>query len=204
MSPVVGQRYVNRLSRSNRLGRLAWGIAYTFLFRPFAGRLFNGWRLFLLRCFGARIGKHCSVYATVRVWAPWNLTLGDYVAVGPGAELYTVDRIAVGSMVTISQRAYLCTASHDISQLLKPLIHRPIVIGDYAWVAAEAFVGMGVTIHEGAIVGARTVVAKDIPEWSVAAGNPARVVHARVLRPTPENAASPAIPSGGGVTASPR
>ncbi len=83
---------------------------------------------------------------------------------------------SVGSMVTISQRAYPCTASHDITRLLKPLIHRPIAVGDYAWVAAEAFVGMGVTVGEGAVVGARAVVAKDVPAWAVVVGNPARVV----------------------------
>ena len=175
MKPVRA-RYVDTIPLRNRLGRLAWGVAWTLLFRPFAGRLFRYWRVFLLRCFGAKIGRRCSIYADVRIWAPWNLTLGDYVAIGPGAELYAVDRITVGSMVTISQRAYLCTASHDITRLLKPLIHRPIAVGDYAWVAAEAFVGMGVTVGEGAVVGARAVVAKDVPAWAVVVGNPARVV----------------------------
>ena len=170
------QAYVDTIPLRNRLGRLAWGVAWALLFRPFAGRQFRYWRVFLLRCFGAKIGRRCSIYADVRIWAPWNLTLGDYVAIGPGAELYAVDRITVGSMVTISQRAYLCTASHDITRLLKPLIHRPIAVGDYAWVAAEAFVGMGVTVGEGAVVGARAVVAKDVPAWAVVVGNPARVV----------------------------
>lgn len=181
MKTIVGQRYINHLSFRNRLGRLTWGITRILLFRPFIGRPFNRWRIFLLRCFGAKIGRHCSIYASVRIWAPWNLTLGDYVALGPEADLYSVDRITIGSMATISQRAYLCTASHDITQLLKPLIHQPIVIGNYTWIAAEAFVGMGVTIHEGSVVGARAVVTKSIPKWSVAAGNPARVVKKRLL-----------------------
>lgn len=175
------QAYVDRIPLRNRVGRLAWGVAWALLFRPFAGRPFRYWRVFVLRCFGAKIGKRCSIYANVRVWAPWNLRLGDYVAVGPGAELYAVDTITVGSMVTISQRAYLCTASHDITRLLKPLIHRPLVIEDYAWVAAEAFVGMGVTVREGAVVGARAVVAKDVPAWTVVAGNPARPIKKRLL-----------------------
>lgn len=178
---VEGRRYIDTIPLRNRVGRLAWGVAWALLFRPFAGRPFRYWRVFVLRCFGARIGKRCSIYANVRVWAPWNLRLGDYVAVGPGAELYAVDTITVGSMVTISQRAYLCTASHDITRLLKPLIHRPIVIGDCAWVAAEAFVGMGVTVGEGAVVGARAVVAKDVAPWAVVVGNPARAVGRRTL-----------------------
>ena len=82
---VEGRRYVDTIPLRNRVGRLAWGVAWALLFRPFAGRPFRYWRIFLLRCFGAKIGKRCSVYANVRVWAPWNLTLGDYVAVGPGA-----------------------------------------------------------------------------------------------------------------------
>ena len=178
---VAPRAYVDRIPLRNRVGRLAWGVAWALLFRPFAGRPFRYWRIFVLRCFGAKIGRRCSIYASVRVWAPWNLRLGDYVAVGPGAELYAVDTITVGSMVTISQRAYLCTASHDVTRLLKPLTHRPIVVGDYAWVAAEAFVGPGVAIGEGAIVGARAVAVKDIPPWSIAVGNPARVVKKRVL-----------------------
>lgn len=181
MSDEPFQAYKDSITLKNRIGRLSWGIVRVFLFRPFAGRIFNRWRIFLLRCFGAEIGAHCSVYASVHVWAPWNLTMGDYVAVGPGAELYAVDRITIGSMVTISQRAYLCTASHDISSLLKPLTHRPIIIGNYTWIAAEAFVGMGVTIHDGAVVGARAVVTKDIPGWSVVAGNPARIFKKRLL-----------------------
>lgn len=178
---VERRRYIDTIPLRNRVGRLAWGVAWALLFRPFAGRPFRYWRVFVLRCFGAKIGKRCSIYANVRVWAPWNLRLGDYVAVGPGAELYAVDTITVGSMVTISQRAYLCTASHDITRLLKPLIHRPLVIEDYAWVAAEAFVGMGVTVREGAVVGARAVVAKDVPAWTVVAGNPARPIKKRLL-----------------------
>lgn len=176
---AVRKPYEDSLTLRNRLGRLAWNVACAAFFRPFAGRPFNRWRIFLLRCFGARIGAHCSVYASVRVWAPWHLTLGDYVAIGPGVELYAVDRITVGSMVTVSQRAYLCTASHDVTRLLKPLVHRPIALGDYAWVAAEAFVGMGVTVGEGAVVGARAVVTRDVPPWAIAVGNPAKAVKRR-------------------------
>lgn len=175
--------YVDTIPLRNRVARLIWGVVWALLFRPFAGRLFRYWRVFLLRCFGAKIGKRCSIYANTHIWAPWNLTLGDYVAIGPGVQLYTVNKITIGSMVTISQRAYLCTASHDITKLLKPLIHRPIVIGDYAWVAAEAFVGMGTTIGEGAIVAARAVVVKDVPPWTVVAGNPARPVKRRTITP---------------------
>lgn len=173
--------YEDALTWRNKLARLAWGMAWATLFRPFGGPLFKRWRIMLLRGFGATIGSHCAVAASVRVWAPWNLTLGDYVAIGPGATLYSVDRIVVGSMATISQRAHLCTASHDVTRLLKPLIHRPIALGNYTWVAAEAFVGMGVTVGEGAVIGARAVVAKDVSPWMIAVGNPAKAIKRRTL-----------------------
>ena len=182
MSDTAFHAYKDTIPLSNRIGRLLWNVTYIFLFRPFMGRPFNRWRIFLLRCFGATIGQHCSVYASVKIWAPWNLTLGDYVALGPGSELYAVNKITFGSMVTVSQRAYICTASHDIHSLIKPLIHKPITIGNYTWIAAEAFVGPGRTIGEGAIVAARAVVVKDVPEWSVVGGNPAKVIGKREIR----------------------
>lgn len=168
--------YVDTIPLRNRVARLIWSVVWAVLFRPFVGRPFRYWRIFLLRCFGAKIGKHCSIYANTHIWAPWNLTLGDYVAIGPGVELYAVNKISIGSVVTISQRAFLCTASHDITRLDRPLTHLPITIHDGAWICAQAFVGPGVTVGEGAIVAARAVVTRDVPPWAIVAGNPARIV----------------------------
>ena len=175
------ESYKDSLSFKNKLGRLCWNIVSAVLFRPLRGRIFNSWRIFLLKCFGAKIGEHCQIYSSCRIWAPWNLIVGDYVAIGPETDIYTVDKVIIGSMITISQRSFICSASHDITEILKPLVHKPIIIKDYSWVAAEAFVGMGVVLNEGAVVGARAVVVKDVPEWSVVVGNPARVVKKRVI-----------------------
>lgn len=174
--------YKSRLSVQNRVGRALWMLCSFFFFRPFAGRVFNRWRIFLLRRFGAQIGKNCQVYATVRIWAPWNLTLGDYVALGPRCECYSADKITIGSMVTVSQDAYLCTASHDIGSIMKPLITKPIVIESYCWVCARVFVGPGVVMHEGSVAGACAVVTKSAEPWSVVGGNPAKVIKKRVIR----------------------
>lgn len=145
------------------------------------------WRAFLLKLFGASIGKGCAIHPTVRVWAPWNLRLQDYVRLAPDADCYSVACIEIGSRVTVSQGAFLCCASHDISSPIMELTFKPIVIGSQAWVAAHAFIGPGVMIGEGAVVGACAVVTKDVQPWTVVAGNPARVVKRREIVDKREN-----------------
>jgi putative colanic acid biosynthesis acetyltransferase WcaF len=107
--------------------------------------------------------------------------MGHYVCLADGVDCYTVSPIEIGSKVTISQRAFLCSASHDISSLSRPLIHSPIIIKEHAWICAEAFIGAGVTVAEGAVVGARAVVTRDVVPWAVVAGNPAKFVKTRVI-----------------------
>lgn len=174
-------RYQDALGLRNKLARAAWLAFAAFFFRPFGGPLFRYYRSFVLRLWGAKVGERCAIAAGVRIWAPWNLRIGNYVAVANGAELYDVAPISLDDHITISQDAYICTASHDISSRLKPLIMRPINIGSYAWVCARSIVLPGGTIGEGAVVGAGAVVAKDVAPWTVVAGNPAKVVKRRVL-----------------------
>ena len=174
--------YKNRLSFKNKFLRLLWGIVYNLFFRILPDSLFYGWRNMLLRLFGAKIGKHCKIRSSVKVWAPWNIEMGDYVAIGQKAELYSVDKIIIGTKVAISQRAYICTASHDITTHSKPLVTAPIKIESFSWVAADAFVGMGVTIGEGAVVGARAAVFKNVEQWTIVGGNPAKPIKKRVIK----------------------
>lgn len=141
----------------------------------------NGVRQLLLKVFGARIGKECLICRGVSVYAPWNLVVGDMVCIGPHVELYNKDTIQIGSGVVISQDSYLCTASHDITSPIMTLITKAIVVEDNVWIAAKASVLPGVMIGEGAVVGACSVVAKDVPTWSVVAGNPARLIKKRSL-----------------------
>lgn len=162
----------------NRLLRALWGITWITLFRP-TPRLLHGWRRLLLRAFGARIGRGVVVHPSVRVWAPWNLEMGDYSCLGPQVDCYTVTSIRIGSYATVSQYSFLCAASHDIDSPDMKLITAPITLGDHVWVAADAFVGPGVTVQEGAVVGARTSAFKDVTAWTVVAGNPARVIRLR-------------------------
>jgi putative colanic acid biosynthesis acetyltransferase WcaF len=136
----------------------------------------------VLRIFGARIGKSCAINASAKIWAPWNLKIGNYVAIGAYASCYNVDKIIMIDKVVVSQNASLCTASHDISSESNRLVHEPIVLESFSWVAAEAFVGMGVTIHQGAVVGARAAVFKDVDAWTVVGGNPAKFIKERIIK----------------------
>jgi putative colanic acid biosynthesis acetyltransferase WcaF len=175
-------RYKNRLSIASKSKRLLWRIVWLIAFLPTPSWCLNRWRIALLQLFGAKCGQGCRIASNVRVWAPWNLDIGHYVCLAEGVDCYSVSPIQIGNKVTVSQRAFLCSASHDISSLSRPLIHSPIVIKEHAWVCAEAFIGAGVTVAEGAVVGARAVVVKDVEPWAVVAGNPAKLLKTRVIR----------------------
>lgn len=168
-------------SARNKLGRVAWSIVWWLLFRP-TPRLAFGWRRLLLRAFGASIGRNARISPSVRIWAPWNLAVGDETSLAHDVDCYCVDRLIIGSHATVSQYALLCTASHDVSDPHMRLITAPIRIGDQAWVCAGTYVGPGVTIGAGAVAGARAVVTRDVPPWTVVAGNPAQHLRNRVLR----------------------
>lgn len=173
--------YHNRLSWKNRLARACWNLVYYTLFRTAPFSLLNGWRIFLLRCFGAKITGKVSVHRTVRIWAPWNLTMNT-TGFARNVCCYNVDRISVGYCAVISEGVYLCTASHDITNPDHSLITAPIVIEDQAWVAVEAFIGMGVTVAQGAVVGARACVFKNVDPWTVVGGNPAKFIKKRIIK----------------------
>lgn len=160
-------------SLQNRIMRAIWRVVWLILFRT-SPRPFHVWRRFLLRLFGAKLGKHVNVYPTVIIWAPWALSIGDYVGVADGVKLYNMASITIGDYCVVSQGAHLCAGSHDIDSSNFQLITKPISLESYVWVCAEAFVGPGVNIAEGCVLGARAVVVKSIPEpWAVWAGNPA-------------------------------
>jgi putative colanic acid biosynthesis acetyltransferase WcaF len=136
----------------------------------------------LLRLFGARVGHGVQIMPSVRIWAPWNLVLGDHATLSHGVDLYAVGRIEVGAHATVSQRAFLCTATHDIDHPNMPLQIAPVRIDDGAWVCAEAYVHPGVTIGAEAVAGVRAVVLHDVLPGQVVGGNPARFLRLRNIR----------------------
>jgi putative colanic acid biosynthesis acetyltransferase WcaF len=133
----------------------------------------HGWRRFLLRRFGARVAAGAHPYPRARIWAPWNLTMEAHSCLADDVVCYCVAPIRIGAHATVSQYSYLCSASHDYRVPEMPLIVAPIVIEPYVWVAADVFVGPGVKIGEGAVVGARSTVLHDVAPWTVVAGAPA-------------------------------
>ncbi len=105
--------------------------------------------------------------------------MGAHAAIGPEAEIYNFAPVHIGRHATVSQYAYLCTGSHDYRDLSMPLTYSPIEVGDHAWVAARAFIGPGVHVGRGAVVGACAVAIRNVEDWTVVAGNPARFVKIR-------------------------
>ncbi len=182
VSALRSMRYRSRFTSAALLRRFVWETVWLLTFRPTPRWALHGWRRFLLRCFGAQVGAGCRIAPSCRVWAPWNLVMGEFSALGDGVDCYSMDRITIGSKVAVSQRTFLCAGSHDVRTLDRPLITGPIVIENHVWIAAESFVHPNVVIREGAVIGARSVVLKDMPAWSVCAGHPCRKLKDRVLK----------------------
>jgi putative colanic acid biosynthesis acetyltransferase WcaF len=165
-------------SLRNRLVRLVWNVAWLVL-AAWTPPPLRWWRIALLRAFGAKIDRTANVYASARIWLPANLSMAPYAALGPRATCYNMAPIAVGERAVVSQGAHLCGGTHLVDDPSFQLVAKPIAIGARAWVAAEAFVGPGVTIGEGAVLGARGVTVKDLDDWTIYAGNPARAIRKR-------------------------
>jgi len=155
-----------------------WWVVQALLFHC-SPQVLYGWRRFLLRAFGARIGKGVLIRPSANVTYPWKLTIGDWSWVGDHATLYTLGEITIGNNAVVSQHAYLCAASHDYIHPTFDLYAKPIHVESEAWLAAHVFVGPGVTIGRGAIVGACSVVLRDVPAKMICAGNPLRVLRER-------------------------
>lgn len=171
---VTATRRTRNYGSRETIARVLWALA-TPLFR-FSPRPLWGWRRVLLRVFGAQIGQQVHVYPTVRISMPWNLWIEDGAALGDHAILYALGSITVGARATVSQYAHLCAGSHDLRRADRALIKAPIVIGDDAWICADAFVGPGVKIGAGAVLGARAVAMRDLATGGTGVGNPMREV----------------------------
>jgi putative colanic acid biosynthesis acetyltransferase WcaF len=173
---------LNHISVGNRVARNAWHLVWLLLFRP-TPRFLHPWRCFLLRLFGAKLGKAVHPYPSARIWAPWNLEMDDHACLSEEVDCYCVDKIRIGANSTVSMYSFLCSASRDYTKHGMPLVTAPITIGSRVWIAADVFVGPGVRIGDGAMVTARSSVFRDIPEWTVAKGNPAVGVKPRRFDP---------------------
>jgi len=158
-----------------------WWFVQALFFRP-SPQFLYGWRNFLLRSFGAKIGKGVLIRPTVKIVYPWKLTVGDHSWVGDDVSLYTLGEIEIGHDSVVSQSCYLCTGSHDYQVSSFDIYAKKITIGNEVWVASDVFIAPGVTIGDGAVVGARSTVLNDLPERMICYGNPAKPVKPREMK----------------------
>jgi len=161
------------------IARIVWGLLHPLF--SLSPRPFFSWRALLLKLHGAKVGRHVHIYNSAHIYMPWNLEIGDWSSIGEGAYIYNLGRITIGRCATVSHRAHLCAGTHDYKDRTLPLLKPPINIGDQAWICSDAFIGPGVSVGEGAIVGARAVVTKDVPPWKIVVGNPARMIGDREM-----------------------
>ena len=156
-----------------------WWAVHATLFRLSPQVLF-GWRRFLVRLFGGTVGKGVLLRPTVNITYPWKVSIGDFSWVGDDVTLYSLGKIEIGNNVVISQRSYLCTGSHDMESPSFEIFEKPIVVENESWVATDVFVGPGVRIGRGAVVGARSTVLHNLPPMMVCVGNPAKPIKPRL------------------------
>ncbi|MCR6638049.1 MAG: putative colanic acid biosynthesis acetyltransferase [Sporocytophaga sp.] len=155
-----------------------WWIVEALFFNP-SPQILYGWRRFLLRLFGAKIGKGVIIRPSVKTTYPWKVSIGDYSWIGDNVVLYSLGDISIGSNTVISQKSYLCTGSHDFEKTTFDIFAKEIIVEDEAWIASDVFIAPGVTVGKGAVVGARSSVFKNIEGGYVYAGNPLRKIRKR-------------------------
>ena len=140
-----------------------------------------GWRRFLLKCFGAKIGKNVIIRPSAKFTYPWKIKIGDYSWIGDDVVLYSLGEIEIGAHTVVSQKSYLCTGSHDYTKNDFPIYSKKIIIEDECWLATDVFVSPGVTIGRGTVVGARSTVIKDLNSNSVYVGSPVKFIKNRKI-----------------------
>jgi len=176
---INSNREVQKYSRIELLLRVLWGfgrLAFKLTPRPCFGL-----RRLILRMFGAQVGRNVNIYPSALIYYPWNLEIGDDSSIGEWALIYNLGTVTIGKRTTISQRVHLCAGTHDYREPTLPLLKPPIIVGDEVWICADAFVGPDVTVEDGAVVGACSVVTRIVKAWTVVVGNPAIFVRTRSL-----------------------
>ncbi len=135
-----------------------------------------------MKLFGAKLHSTSKIKSSVKIWAPWNLIMEEFSSLSDNVDCYSVDKIFIGKNSVVSQYCFLCTASHDINKKNLPLTTSPITIKNAVWVAADSYIGPGVVLDEGVVVGARSSVYKSVKSWQVIGGNPAKIIKSRILK----------------------
>jgi putative colanic acid biosynthesis acetyltransferase WcaF len=156
-----------------------WWLVQSSLFKLSPQFLYS-WRRFLLRLFGAKIGKNVIIRPTVKITYPWKISIGDNSWIGDDVVLYSLGEIDIGCDTVISQKCYICTGSHDYSKSDFPIYSEKVTIKSFCWLATDVYVAPGLTINEGTVVGARSSVFKDLEPNSLYVGSPAKRLKSRL------------------------
>jgi len=155
-----------------------WWLVQSTLF-AWSPQFMYAWRRFLLRAFGAKIGKKVIIRPTVRTQFPWKVSIGDHSWIGDDVVLYSLGEIEIGAHVVISQKSYICTGTHNSTAEKFDIYAHKVIIEDQCWIATDVYVAPGITIGRGTLVGARSSVFKDLPSGKICLGSPAQVVKDR-------------------------
>lgn len=174
-------RFKKKYSIRIKIKRALWYITWFMLIKPLPRYGCFRWINFVYRLFNAKIGYKSGIHPSAKVFMPWLLDIGDFSVVGSFVTIYNTSMIGIEDECVISEAAYLCTSSHDIYNYKNLQIDKEICLKSKSWIATQAFLGMGVTIGEGAVVGARAAVFKDVEPWTVVGGNPAKVLKKRII-----------------------
>lgn len=169
-------------SMKYKLYKALWIIVWNIFVRPFPRASASKFEAMLLRLFGAKIGKDCDIYSSAKILVPYNLVIGNNVTLADRLLIQNTAMVEIKSNTIISQGTYICAGTHNIYSKNFDTIRKPITIGENVWVAAECFVGPGVNIGEGAVVGARAAVFKNVDPWTIVGGNPAKFIKKRIFQ----------------------
>ena len=170
--------YASPWSWRVRMATLLWDVGWLLLFRP-TPKVLSGWRVLLLRLFGARMRGRPFVASSVRIKYPWNLTMEHRACLGDRVHVYNLGSVRIGARATVAQDCYLCGGTHDLTDEALPLMVGEIRIGADAFIGAGSFINPGVRICDGAALGARSVVTRDLPPWQVCVGHPCKPIKPR-------------------------
>ncbi len=176
---IQANREAAKYTAKENAMRVLWGLG-RLLFR-WSPRPCFGLRRLLLRAFGAKVGGGVNIYPSALIYYPWNLEIGDDSAIGEWALVYNLGKVRIGARTTISQRVHLCAGTHDYSNPALPLVKPPINVGDEVWVCADTLIGPNITVDNGAVLAAGSVICKDVGAFDIVGGNPAKFIKKREI-----------------------
>jgi len=163
--------------KSKIVVQLWWTVQATLF--SWSPQILFGWRRFLLRLFGAKIGKNVTIRPSVKVTYPWNIEIGDNTWIGDDCVLYSLGKITIGSNVAVAHKVYFNTGGHDYTKTTFDIFSTPLVIEDECWITNDVYIAPGVTVGKGTIIGARSSVFKSLPPGMVCVGSPAKPIKSR-------------------------